>query len=78
MPRNNSGMAKKRKTREEKIRSAYRLENFRLKAQEVRERKDVNEFEYLSSRYVRKDLLKTVILSAIMIGLLLLTKSRLG
>lgn len=64
----------KKKTREEKIRSAYRLQNFRLKVEDSRTKKDVEEFGYLSKTYVRKDLMKTVIFSVIILTLLLLSK----
>jgi len=70
-------MARK-KTREEKIQSGYRLQNFKLSASLRQEAKDANEFGYLSSEYVLKDLSKTVIYTFIIIGLLVLAKIRLG
>lgn len=70
-------MPKKRKTREEKIRSAYRLDNFQLKAEETRERRDVDEFGYLSIGYIKRDLAKTLLLSVVIVGLLILAKIRL-
>ncbi len=70
-------MARK-KTRAEKIESGYRLQNFRLAASERVAVKDANEFGYLSSEYVVKDLLKTLIFTAVILGLLFLAKIRLG
>lgn len=70
-------MARK-KTRAEKIESGYRLQNFRMAASERVEIKDANEFGYLSSEYVVKDLTKTLIFTAIIVGLLILAKMRLG
>ena len=49
------GMSRQ-KTREEKIKSSYRLQNFSLKVAEKEAEKDRNEFGYLSSHYVVKDL----------------------
>lgn len=71
-------MPKKRKTREEKIKSGYRLQNFKLKLEENREKKDQEEFGYLAKDYVRKDLTKTMIYSLIVIVLLFLAKKYLG
>lgn len=70
-------MAKK-KTKEEKIRSGYRLANWRLKADEQRQKRDTEEFGYLSKDYVRKDLTKTVVISIVIVGFLLLAKRYLG
>ncbi len=70
-------MAKK-KTREEKIKSAYRLQNFKLRVGEVQARRDVQEFGYLSKEYVRKDLTKTVIFSLVIVVLLIIAKKYLG
>jgi hypothetical protein len=71
-------MPKKRKTKEEKIKSGYRLENFKLNA-EVREvRKEVEEFGYLDKNYVRRDLTRTIIFSLVIVGLLLAAKLYLG
>ena len=61
----------RQKTREEKIKSAYRLQNFSLKVAEKQVEKDRNEFGYLSSHYVVKDLTKTLFFSLIILGLLL-------
>lgn len=71
-------MAKKRKTKAEKIATGYRLKDFHLKVEEQREKKDASEFSYLSKEYVGKDLTKTVIYSVLIVGLLLLAKSYLG
>lgn len=71
-------MPKTRKTREEKIKSAYRLANFRLNVEAVKEKKDANEFGYLSREYVKKDLIKTVIYSGVIVVLLALAKRYLG
>jgi len=71
-------MTKKRKTKEEKIQSGYRLKNFKLATSERTTAKDVSEFGYLSSEYVVKDLSKTLLYTAIILGLLVLAKSKLG
>ncbi len=71
-------MPKSRKTREEKAKSAYRLEGFRIKASERAEEKDKEEFGYLSSEYVVRDLTKTVVFSVIIVGLLAAAKIFLG
>lgn len=70
-------MARK-KTRTEKIESGYRLQNFRLAASERTAAKDANEFGYLSSEYVVKDLTRTAIFTAVILGLLVLAKRYLG
>lgn len=70
-------MARK-KTREEKIQSGYRLQNFKLAASERTAIKDANEFSYLSSEYVVKDLMKTFVFTVIIVGLLVLAKMKLG
>lgn len=67
----------KRKTREEKIQSGYRLKNFRIAVSERTTAKDVSEFGYLSSEYVVKDLMKTLLYTAVIVGLLILAKIRL-
>jgi len=71
-------MAKKKKTREEKIRSGYRLENFRLKLGETQAKKDVEEFGYLKKDFVKKDLTKTVVFSVLIVVLLIIAKKYLG
>lgn len=63
-------MSKQRKTREEKIQSGYRLQNFELAASERTEMKDANEFAYLSSEYVVKDLSRTFMFTLIVVGIL--------
>lgn len=68
----------RRKTREEKIQSGYRLKNFKLAASERTAVKDANEFSYLASEYVVKDLTKTFLYTAIIVALLVLAKARLG
>lgn len=67
----------KRKTREEKIQSGYRLKNFRIAESERTTARDVSEFGYLSSEYVVKDLMKTLLYTAVIVGLLILAKIRL-
>lgn len=67
-------MPKTRKTREEKIKSQYRLQNFRLAAAERTEVKDANEFAYLSSEYVVKDLSRTFLFTLIVVGILVAAK----
>jgi hypothetical protein len=69
---------KTRKTREEKIQSGYRLQNFKLAAADRTAAKDVSEFGYLSSEYVVKDLMKTLLFTAVIVGLLVLAKIKLG
>ncbi|KKU89136.1 MAG: hypothetical protein UY18_C0003G0023 [Microgenomates group bacterium GW2011_GWF2_47_9] len=71
-------MAKKRKTKVEKIESQYRLSHFKLDEANQREKKVQDEFAYLSRDYVGKDLLRTTIFSVFIIGLLLLAKKYLG
>jgi len=71
-------MPKKKKTKEQKIKSGYRLANFRLNESERVERKDREEFGYLSKEYVKKDLVKTVLFSAVIVALLLAAKKYLG
>lgn len=66
------------KTREEKIKSAYRLQNFSLKVAEKQVEKDRNEFGYLSSHYVVKDLTKTLVYSLVILTLLLVARQYLG
>ncbi|MFH1244847.1 MAG: hypothetical protein V1487_04745 [bacterium] len=66
------------KTRAEKIRSGYRLQNFKLAEGARREVKDASEFGYLSSEYVLKDLRKTVLYSLVIVGLLVMAKRYLG
>ena len=68
----------RQKTREEKIRSSYRLQNFSLKVAEKQVEKDRNEFGYLSSHYVVKDLTKTLVYSLVILTLLLVAKQYLG
>lgn len=67
-------MPKKRKTREEKVKTGYRLENFKLREEETRDRRDVGEFAYLSKQYVVKDLAKTIFFSCIILGLIMFAK----
>lgn len=71
-------MSKIHKTREEKIRSAYRLQNFTLDAAAVTARKDREEFGYLSATYVKQDLFKTLVYSLIIVALLVIAKIKLG
>ena len=67
-------MPKTRKTKAQKIQSGYRLQNFRLAASERTEVKDANEFAYLSSEYVVKDLSRTFLFTLIVVGILILAK----
>lgn len=68
----------RQKTREEKVKSAYRLQNFSLKIKEKQIEKDRNEFGYLSSHYVVKDLTKTFAYSLVILTLLLAARQYLG
>lgn len=63
-------MPKARKTKSEKIESGYRLHKFKLDAVERGALKDANEFGYLSSEYVIKDLTKTLLYTLIVVSLL--------
>lgn len=71
-------MSRQHKTREEKVRTAYRLKNFKLDTAQVAERKDREEFGYLATEYVKQDLLKTLVYTLIIVGLLLFAKLKLG
>lgn len=71
-------MPKTRKTKEEKIKSQYRLANFSLQVKETEVRKDRQEFGYLSSEYVVRDLSKTLLYTAVIIFLLFLAQRYLG
>ncbi len=71
-------LTKQRKTREQKVLSAYRLNNFKLAASLRMAVKDASEFGYLSSEYVVKDLTKTFLYTAIIVALLMWAKMRLG
>jgi hypothetical protein len=71
-------MPKTKKTREEKIKSQYRLANFSLQVREAETRKDLQEFSYLSSEYVISDLSKTALYTAIIVLLLSVAKKYLG
>ncbi len=70
MPRN--------KTREEKIKSAYRLKDFKIVEEARHEQKDASEFAYLDSSFVKKDLTRTIVVSAVMIALIVAAKRFLG
>jgi hypothetical protein len=70
-------MARK-KTKAEKIESGYRLKNFKLVSSERTAVKDANEFSYLSSEYVVKDLTKTLIFTVLIVALLVLAKMNLS
>lgn len=71
-------MPKTRKTREEKVKSGYRLQNFVLTATERASTRDKEEFGYLASEYVVKDLVKTLIYTVVIVGLLVVAKMKLG
>lgn len=60
-------MAKKRKTKAEKVASTYRLKSIHIKTEERRKVRDSDVFAYLSSDYVKKDLLRTVGFSTLII-----------
>ena len=68
----------KHKTKAEKIASGYRLQNFKIDAKERVAVKDASEFGYLSSQFVLKDLSKTFLYTAIILGLLAFAKMKLG
>lgn len=70
-------MARK-KTKAEKIESGYRLKNFKITTSERSAVKDASEFGYLSSEYVVKDLSKTLLYTAVILGLLAIAKQYLG
>ncbi len=60
----------RRKTREEKVKSSYRLQNFKLQVAERAAQRDVDEFGYLAKKYVAKDLSRTLLFSVIVVGLI--------
>ncbi|MFH2085178.1 MAG: hypothetical protein ABII21_00070 [bacterium] len=66
------------KTRAQKIQSEYRLQNFKIAAEERTQARDMSEFSYLSSEYVVKDLAKTFVYTVAILGLLVLAKNFLG
>ncbi|MEI6690834.1 MAG: hypothetical protein WCL07_03750 [bacterium] len=66
------------KTREEKIKSSYRLANFKITEGAKREEKDIAEFAYLDASFVKKDLFKTIVVSIIMVGIIVAAKKYLG
>lgn len=66
------------KTREEKIKTAYKLHDFRIAEENRQEVKDANTFAYLDARFVRGDLLKTVVVSTLMVVIILLAQRYLG
>lgn len=68
----------RKKTREEKIQSGYKLKKFKIAAAERSIIKDANEFSYLSSEYVVGDLTRTLIYTAVIVSLLILAKIKLG
>lgn len=67
-------MARK-KTRAEKIESGYRLQNFKIASSERTAIKDASEFSYLSSEYVVKDLMKTLLYTLVILTLLLFARN---
>jgi hypothetical protein len=71
-------MPKVRKTRDEKIKSQYRLANFSLQVKEAEVRRDKEEFSYLASEYVVRDLSKTILYTAVIVTLLVLAQRYLG
>mgnify|MGYP001576273274 CR=1 FL=1 len=71
-------MPKQRKTKEEKIQSGYRLQNFKMNVAVRTATKDANEFSYLSSEYVVRDLAKTLVFTAVIVALLVWAKIKLG
>ena len=60
----------RKKTRDEKVKSSYRLQNFKLEVAERAAQRDVDEFGYLAKRYVAKDLSRTLLFSVIVVGLI--------
>ena len=71
-------MPKARKTKEEKVKSQYRLANFSLQLKETEVRRDKEEFGYLASEYVVRDLGKTFIFTVVILTLLFLARTYLG
>lgn len=67
-------MPKKRKTKEEKVKAAYRLQNFELKVEESKRRREQQDFGYLSKKYVKQDLVKTLVYTLIIVGLLIVAQ----
>ena len=70
-------MAKK-KTRKEKERIKYHLEGILLKQKEKMQERDREEFGYLEAKYIRKDLIKTVVYSLVILGLIFVAKRFFG
>lgn len=68
----------KRKTREEKKKAAYRLQNFSLEVQGSQSKKDIQEFGYLAKEYIRQDLTKSVLYSVVIISILFAARYYLG
>ena len=61
-------MAKKRRTKAEKVRSSYKLKDFRVReTRDFETKKDAREFGYLSREYVGGDLKRSVMFSLIII-----------
>ena len=58
------------KTRAEKIKSSYRLHDFKLQVAERAAQKDVDEFGYLAKKYVARDLSRTLLFSVVVVGLI--------
>lgn len=62
-------MAKKRKTKSEKIKAQYRLKDITISTDLRREKKSQDAFSYLSSDYVKGDLLRSAGFSVVIIGI---------
>lgn len=62
-------MTKKRKTKSDKIKIQYRLKDITIGDENRRERKSQDSFSYLSSDYIKRDLLRTVGFSVVIIGI---------
>lgn len=60
---------KKRKTRDQKIKASYRLQDFSINVEDTRKKKEIQGFGYLGVEFVKRDLLKTVIFSIMIVGL---------
>lgn len=66
-------MARK-KTRKEKEKVRYHLKSTLLNVEKKWEEKDKSEFAYLEARFVKKDLIKTVVYSLLMLMILLVAR----
>ena len=58
---------KKRKTKAEKVKTSYRIDDFVVREEEMVTRMDDDNFGYLSKEYIGKDISKTVLFSVVIV-----------